>query len=505
MSYEQSRLYRTLVRAEPTPVDVPECVRAIEQTVLRKVAAKVAALRKRKFHDIVQRFSASLYSYSAISQIASVKAALGLARQHKCPSTVLSDIWSECTHEAPSDVTVLAGTYAEAVSCDLLWRDVFPWNPNVPGITAAEWKASAKQLYTAMTGMHIYGRPVSWSRSESWSQFSEGDVARWPDTSHSPLSLTCRVAALSVPVYVDEKKMVGLLNGWLDSYKADKLEQQIDRSAQHITADQLKLLRWFDRTGKSELYPKDLSSAQIGRTPWVDSLVKRLGGKPITRQAVLQHPLEEEDNLSSLVPFIKTQLRTWSGPQRLFYSANLKNEVFALYVPADLVEQSLLHWLGYEDDEYEGHFTKTGMYTLGWVRFTRLPSGGCWIDEVQTDLTKSHPEAEFEMGRLLGFILVQFCQWAHKNSLSPIWMPSYAAKTTLYPSTDPPVSAYEEAPKSARFNRTDSTKGPPELRTIIDAEDLEPTTTWSPLHPGGETSVETTPPMRLWVHAGVRR
>lgn len=251
-----------------------------------------------------------------------------------------------------------------------------------------------------------------------------------------------------------------------------------------LNQDQLRLIRWMDTNNRDSISVRELKSMPWGNTPSLASLVKKTGGRDITRADVMLFTDMAPTTASKLVSEAKLDVQEWTGGQVMF--KNNKNIVAIYSLTGKELDQALV----LDDDAKStlsairqggGHPTpknappeKVGLlfpsvskkfngderYTIGWIRFTQFGKD-VWIDEVQTDLLSSFGngtdrksvlknETASKIKDLTDEILLDFLRRMRRRGVQKFFMPTHDMKKSGY-EAKPPISIYKELPRKMRF------------------------------------------------------
>jgi hypothetical protein len=251
-----------------------------------------------------------------------------------------------------------------------------------------------------------------------------------------------------------------------------------------LNQDQLRLIRWMDTNNRDSISVKELKSMPWGNSPSLASLVKKTGGRDITRADVMIFRDMVPTTALKLVSEAKIDVQEWKGSQVMFknhknivaiYSSTGKelDQALDLDDNAKSILSALRQGIGHPipktaPSNNDGllfqpsyrEFKDDTRYTIGWVRFTQFGKD-IWIDEVQTDLLGFYGtgtdrksvlknEIASKIKDLTDEILLDFLRRMRRRGVEKFFMPTHDMKKTGY-EANPPQSIYKELPRKMRF------------------------------------------------------
>ncbi len=247
----------------------------------------------------------------------------------------------------------------------------------------------------------------------------------------------------------------------------------------NASADQLALLRMFELQGVDQIPATELRKSPLYKFPYVKDLVDR--NKIITPDLVKKTPPPapptdvlkwlRENAVTAVKPFTMNVQRIWDKPNYAWIMGINANTTPVLDNEGNYVENNPVSSLfGPEGTKQLYRYAQGTNHpsidrdtaSIGWVRFTILDRD-IFIDEVQTDLFKSHEDThvlEPQFQKLLGsmpavlkMLAESFITDMRGRGYQRFFWPGIQMKRDMY-SADPPESVYEDLPGKLRFQRS---------------------------------------------------
>lgn len=153
---------------------------------------------------------------------------------------------------------------------------------------------------------------------------------------------------------------------------------------------------------------------------------------------------------------------TWSGPQRAFTEA--RNHVMMWIINVDDIPPKLIN--AFPSLEVNTHVSEhpfiKGNLTLGWVRYTlgkditkNKDNEDIWVDEIQTDLSRTFGKENFEqvfpIDKINYLLMKKFIKFIRSKGFEKIYLPNVGMASTLYNRGPVFKSPYTTLPRKLRF------------------------------------------------------